>query len=215
MYVSIYNDANIVLNILEDNTASWSDLWKEANSVFEDKFLMGDNLAYLSDKMFFVWEVTTCSLLGGGTSTNFMPTISTGTSPLTTSWLIPTTPLICSSMLWMISTGTCLWHVRFHCCICISIFIYHSFLPLLLLGPLSLTIVRPTFLLNFSAFAQFGKMELIDFKDLISIVDYKICEEAKKKNPIWYKLTMDIFIKFLYKVFLCLSIPCPFIYLHI
>lgn len=99
MYVSIYNDANIVLNILEDNTASWSDLWKEANSVFEDKFLMGDNLAYLSDKMFFVWEVTTCSLLGGGTSTNFMPTISTGTSPLTTSWLIPTTPLICSSML--------------------------------------------------------------------------------------------------------------------
>ena len=54
MYVSIYNDADDVLDISEDITASWSDLWKEANSMFEDKLLMDNNLAHLSDKMFFV-----------------------------------------------------------------------------------------------------------------------------------------------------------------
>ena len=56
MYVSIYNDADVVLNVFEDITSLCSDLWKEANLVFEEKLFMNDDLAHLVDKMFFVWE---------------------------------------------------------------------------------------------------------------------------------------------------------------
>jgi hypothetical protein len=46
----------------------------------------------------------------------------------------------------------------------------------------------------------FGKMKLEEFKDLISIADYKTCESKMEKNPTWYPLTLDVFVKFLYKV---------------
>ena len=46
----------------------------------------------------------------------------------------------------------------------------------------------------------FGKMRLEEFKDLLSIVDYKMCESKMEKNPTWYPLTIDVFVKFLYKV---------------
>ena len=46
----------------------------------------------------------------------------------------------------------------------------------------------------------FGKMKLEEFKDLISPQDYKTCEAKMIKNPTWYPLTLDIFVKFLYKV---------------
>ena len=46
----------------------------------------------------------------------------------------------------------------------------------------------------------FGKMKLEDFKDLISVADYKMCESKMEKNPTWYPFTLDVFIKFLYKV---------------
>ena len=46
----------------------------------------------------------------------------------------------------------------------------------------------------------FGKMKLEEFKDLISNADYKMCESKMDKNPTWYPLTLDVFVKFLYKV---------------
>ena len=46
----------------------------------------------------------------------------------------------------------------------------------------------------------FGKMRLEEFKDLLSIADYKMCESKMEKNPTWYPLTLDVFVKFLYKV---------------
>jgi hypothetical protein len=48
----------------------------------------------------------------------------------------------------------------------------------------------------------FGKMKLEEFKDLISPQDYKTCEAKMLKNLTWYPLTLDIFMKFLYKVIL-------------
>ena len=46
----------------------------------------------------------------------------------------------------------------------------------------------------------FGKMKLEEFKDLISPADYKLCESKMEKHPTWYPLTLDVFVKFLYKV---------------
>ncbi len=46
----------------------------------------------------------------------------------------------------------------------------------------------------------FGKMRLEEFKDLISVSDYKMCESKMEKGPTWYPLTLDVFVKFLYKV---------------
>ena len=42
----------------------------------------------------------------------------------------------------------------------------------------------------------FGKMKLEDFKDLISVADYKMCESKMEKNPTLYPLTLDVFVKF-------------------
>jgi len=46
----------------------------------------------------------------------------------------------------------------------------------------------------------FGKMRLEEFKDLLSASDYKMCESKMEKTPTWYPLTIDVFVKFLYKV---------------
>ena len=48
----------------------------------------------------------------------------------------------------------------------------------------------------------FGKMKFKEFKDLISVADYKTCEAKMDKHPTWYPLTLDVFVKFLYKVIL-------------
>lgn len=50
----------------------------------------------------------------------------------------------------------------------------------------------------------FGKMKLEEFKDLISVADYKICENKMDVRPTWYPLTIDVFVKFLYKVLVVL-----------
>ena len=50
---------------------------------------------------------------------------------------------------------------------------------------------------------SFGKMKLEEFKDLISFADYKICENKMDFRPTWDPLTIDIFVKFLYKVLVC------------
>ena len=52
----------------------------------------------------------------------------------------------------------------------------------------------------------FGKMKLEEFKDLISVPDYKTCKTKMENNPIWYPLTLDVFVKFLYKVISFLSL---------
>ena len=53
----------------------------------------------------------------------------------------------------------------------------------------------------------FGKMKLEEFKDLISFADYKICENKMDVRPTWYPLTLDIFVKFLYKVLVSTFLP--------
>jgi hypothetical protein len=62
----------------------------------------------------------------------------------------------------------------------------------------------------------FGKMKLEEFKDRISSADYKTCESKMDKNPTWYPLTLDVFVKFLYKLIflsLCLCVS-PLDYCH-
>ena len=46
----------------------------------------------------------------------------------------------------------------------------------------------------------FEKMKLEDFKDLICVADYKMCESKMENDPTWYPLTLDVFVKLLYKV---------------
>ena len=40
----------------------------------------------------------------------------------------------------------------------------------------------------------FKKLKLKDFKDLISVADYKMCETKMDKNPTWYPLILDVFV---------------------
>ena len=47
-----------------------------------------------------------------------------------------------------------------------------------------------------------------DFKDLISVDDYKMCESKMEKNPTWYPLILDVFVKFLYKVICLFALVC-------
>lgn len=54
----------------------------------------------------------------------------------------------------------------------------------------------------------FGKIKLEDFKDLLSVADYKMCEFKMEKNPNWYSLTLDVFVKFLFKVIFLLALIC-------
>lgn len=54
----------------------------------------------------------------------------------------------------------------------------------------------------------FKKMELGDFKDFIPIADYMMCEAKMEKNPTRYSITLDVFIKFLYKVNFFFAIVC-------
>ena len=54
------------------------------------------------------------------------------------------------------------------------------------------------------------KMELVEFREFNSPTDYKICKKAKKTNPTWYKLIVDVFIIFLYKVSFHLHNPLIF-----
>jgi len=60
----------------------------------------------------------------------------------------------------------------------------------------------------------FGKIELAEFKDLISPANYMLCEKAAKMRTTWYKLTVDVFIKFLYKV-ICLSLRAIYLQVQI
>ena len=46
----------------------------------------------------------------------------------------------------------------------------------------------------------FGKMRLEEFKDLLFVANYKICESKMEKTPTWCPLTLGVFVKFLYKV---------------
>ena len=62
-------------------------------------------------------------------------------------------------------------------------------------------------------------MKLEEFKDLIFVTDYKMCESKIDKNPTMYLFTLDVFVKFLYKIiflFLCLCVflLCFVICLH-
>ena len=68
----------------------------------------------------------------------------------------------------------------------------------------------------------FGKMKLEDFSDLILVDDYKMCESKMDKNPTWYPLTLDVFVKFLYKVNLLFALVfsypyvlCIYLYTHL
>ena len=56
MYVSVYNNLDEVLHVSDDIKATWSPLWLEANSEFDDILQRDSDLAHFVDKMFFVWE---------------------------------------------------------------------------------------------------------------------------------------------------------------
>ena len=46
----------------------------------------------------------------------------------------------------------------------------------------------------------FGKLELKDFKPLITTKEFKICEDFKSRQKIWYPLTLDVFVSFLFTI---------------
>jgi hypothetical protein len=50
-------------------------------------------------------------------------------------------------------------------------------------------------------------MKLEEFKDLLSVADRKMCETKMVNGPTWYPLTLDVFVKFLYKVILFIYFP--------
>ena len=56
LYVSIYNDLNVALNVSLDIISSWSNHWLEANKEFEKKLLKDVDLAPLFSKMFYIWK---------------------------------------------------------------------------------------------------------------------------------------------------------------
>ena len=60
--------------------------------------------------------------------------------------------------------------------------------------------VKDNLLAKLLRIRTFAKMKLEQFKDLISSPNYKMCESKMDKNPTWYPLTLDVFLKFLYKV---------------
>jgi hypothetical protein len=53
----------------------------------------------------------------------------------------------------------------------------------------------------------FGKMKLNEFKDLLFVADYKMCKTKMVNGPTWYPLTLDVFVKFLYKVICFFYVP--------
>jgi hypothetical protein len=61
----------------------------------------------------------------------------------------------------------------------------------------------------------FGKMKLEEFKDLISPADYKLCESKMEKHPTWYPLTLDVFVKFLYKVIIHFFVRVWFFFMFV
>jgi len=74
--------------------------------------------------------------------------------------------------------------------------------------------VKANLLAKLFRIRTFGKMELAEFKDLISPIDYMLCDKVTKMRTTWYKLTVDVFIKFLYKV-VCLQLRTVFNQIHI
>ena len=62
--------------------------------------------------------------------------------------------------------------------------------------------VKANLLAKLLCICTFGKIKLSELKELISTADFKLCKETKKSRPTWYHLTMDVFVKFLYKVIL-------------
>jgi hypothetical protein len=79
-----------------------------------------------------------------------------------------------------------------------------------------MTMSKITFPRSYSAFETFKEMNFEEFKDFISVADYKMCESKMDKNPIWYPFIFDVFVKFLYKIiFLFFMLMCIFIiYFH-
>jgi hypothetical protein len=96
----------------------------------------------------------------------------------------------------MILTG------EFHNLYFVNMFLFFPFLPLTfcLCRSTENDHVKDSLPAKLLCIRTFGKMRLEEFKDLLSVADYKTCESKMKKNPTWYPLTLDVFVKFLYKV---------------
>ena len=87
------------------------------------------------------------------------------------------------------------WKVEFH-----TKFSDFLFAMLLFFRSTKHNHVKDNIFAKYLCIRTFGKMKLEEFKNLISVADYKVCASKIKKNPTWYPLTLDIFVKFLYKV---------------
>lgn len=46
----------------------------------------------------------------------------------------------------------------------------------------------------------YGGLKLEDYKDLLTVEEYRTCLKVKKAKPTWFPLTIDVFISFLYRV---------------
>ena len=54
MYVSIYDNHDRMLDVIDDKYSSWSDLWKEASARFDSFLAFDQELVHIVGKMFFV-----------------------------------------------------------------------------------------------------------------------------------------------------------------
>ena len=55
LYVSIYDNQDLTLDITKDISSFWIDLWRLADEHF-DSFANDKDLAHMMSKMFFVWK---------------------------------------------------------------------------------------------------------------------------------------------------------------
>lgn len=82
------------------------------------------------------------------------------------------------------------------------LFVFFGFFLLLYVFPRSTehNHVKDNLLSKLLGMQTFSKIKFEEFEDLISVADYKVYESKVEKNPTWYPLTMNVFVKILYKV---------------
>ena len=56
MYVSIYNNKDVLVDVTSEISSSWTALWKEESDLLDHCLAKDMHLAGMVGKMFFVWE---------------------------------------------------------------------------------------------------------------------------------------------------------------
>ena len=164
-------------------------------------------------------RVTIVWRLGGGTLISITHSIKIGISLLTVLSWIQEIPPRSFWMPWMTSIGK----FRF---LSFVVFLVSCFIVSLILITLFFRFtdhnhIKDNFAAKLLRIGTFGKMKPEDFKDLISMDDYKMCKSKMEKNPTSYPLTLNVFVKFFYKViflfalvFLLPHVSCIYPYIY-